>query len=243
MTIDSYSFSDIGGREDNQDALGTKVDGDKGIFVLADGLGGHQNGRMASDCVVNTVLAGWPPEEDTPLTETLESGISEANQAILNMQQEKNCNAKSTAVVLTILGENAAWAHSGDSRLYYLHDGGIAAVTEDHSVAYKKYQAGEITKEEIATDEDQSSLLRVLGSTVRWEPVIDQRERLSPEDAFLLCSDGVWEYVRDDEILVDYLKADSAREWAVLLLLRISARVPKNNDNLSLITVMMKQGS
>ena len=230
MTIDSYSFSDIGGREDNQDALGTKVDGDKGIFVLADGLGGHQNGRLASDCVVNTVLAGWPPEEDTPLTETLES-------------REKNCNAKSTAVVLTILGENAAWAHSGDSRLYYLHDGGIAAVTEDHSVAYKKYQAGEITKEEIATDEDQSSLLRVLGSTVRWEPVIDQRERLSPEDAFLLCSDGVWEYVRDDEILVDYLKADSAREWAVLLLLRISARVPKNNDNLSLITVMMKQGS
>lgn len=240
MTIDSYSFSDIGGRDDNQDALGMKLDGDRGIFVLADGLGGHQNGRLASDCVVNSVLAGWPPEEEAALTETIETGIGEANQAILNLQQAKNCNAKSTAVVLTIRGENAAWAHSGDSRLYYLHDGGIAAVTEDHSVAFKKYQAGEITKEEIATDEDQSSLLRVLGSAARWEPAVNQREKLSPEDAFLLCSDGVWEYVRDDEILVDYLKAASAKEWAVLLLLRISARIPKDNDNLSLITVMLK---
>ena len=240
MTIDSYSFSDIGGREDNQDALGMKLDGDRGIFVLADGLGGHQNGRLASDCVVNSVLAGWPPEEEAALTETLETGIGEANQAILNLQQAKNCNAKSTAVVLTVRGETAAWAHSGDSRLYYLHDGGIAAVTEDHSVAYKKYQAGEITKER--SRPMRINLLCCVFSEARHA---GNRRSISGKscrrkDAFLLCSDGVWEYVRDDEILVDYLKAASAKEWAVLLLLRISARIPKDNDNLSLITVMLK---
>ena len=240
MTIDSHKFSDIGGREENQDALGMKIDGENGIFVVADGLGGHRNGRLASDCAVSTLLTNWDPASEEPPEDMLRDGISKANQAILTIQQKESCNARSTVVALMIRGETAVWAHSGDSRLYWLHDGGIAAVTEDHSVAYKKYQAGEITKEEIAADEDQSSLLRTLGGVTRWEPEVSRTETLSPEDAFLLCSDGVWEYVRDDEILVDYLKAGSAREWAVLLLLRLSARIPKDNDNLSLITVMLK---
>ena len=240
MIIDSYSFSAVGGREENQDAVGKSESGENSIFVLADGLGGHRNGRMASDCVVSTVLSDWDTDTDQDLTEQLRDRVAAANDAVIAMQQEQNCNAKSTAVVLAIRQDKAAWAHSGDSRLYYLHNGEIAAFTEDHSVAYKKYRAGDITREEIATDEDQSALLRTLGSASRWEPELNQIEQLCPDDGFLLCSDGFWEYIHDEEILLDYLKSGSAKEWAVLMLMRISARIPKDSDNLSVITVMMK---
>ena len=149
---------------------------------------------------------------------------------------------KTTVVALSLRGDRAAWAHVGDSRLYYLHDKVIAAYTEDHSVAYKKYLAGEITREQIGFDEDQSSLLRALGNPERNQPVgCTWTQPLTPWDGFLLCSDGFWEYVTDEEILVDYLKADCARAWAELLLIRAMERIGPDNDNLSVITVMVRE--
>ena len=73
----------------------------------------------------------------------------------------------------------------------------IAEYTDDHSVAYKKYKAGEITREEIGFDDDQSSLLRTLGSEDRYEPSVRELNLVPRKgDAFLLCSDGFWEYVK-----------------------------------------------
>ena len=136
MTLDAYSFTAVGGREENQDAVGLENRDGRGLFVVADGLGGHQSGRLASDCAVKTLLDRWRQEAE-PDPEKLAAWIGDANDAILAVQAEKNCVTKSTVVALVIRGEKAFWANSGDSRLYYLHDDEIASVTEDHSVAYK----------------------------------------------------------------------------------------------------------
>ena len=134
----------------------------------------------------------------------------------------------------------AVWAHSGDSRLYYFHRGWIAAVTDDHSVAYKKYKAGEIDKDEIAFDEDQSALLRTLGGADRFEPDVNGwPELLEPGDAFFLCSDGAWEFLKDEEILIDLLKAENAKHWAELMMLRMMDRIKGGNDNFTLQTIML----
>ena len=239
MIADSYLFSSIGGREVNQDALGERKNAAGGLFVVADGLGGHQNGRQAADCVVDTLLQNWDAAADMD-PECLKARIGEANQAVLNLQQEKNSNMKSTVVVLALQGGSAVWANTGDSRLYCLHEDRIAAVTADHSVAYTKYLGGEISRDQIATDEDQSRLLRSLGSPDRWEPNTAGRSGLCPGDAFFLCSDGMWEYLRDEEILFDRLKAASAQEWGELLLLRVMARLQPGNDNLSFITLILE---
>ena len=147
---------------------------------------------------------------------------------------------KSTVVALAIRDNLAAWANVGDSRLYYLHSRTIARTTEDHSVAYKKYKSGEITKFQIGTDEDQASLLRALGNVERSHPDCDHPDsELAAGDGFLLCSDGLWEYISDDEILVEYLKADSAQTWAEQLLLRTMERIRPGSDNLSLIAVLV----
>ena len=236
--LDSFVFTGRGGREYNQDAVGTNKYATGSIFVLADGLGGHLHGEVASETVCQILLAEPPPEDD--VSEWLRERITESNEALLKLQKENSCSMKSTVVVLLIQEEQVYWAHVGDSRLYYLHGGEIAFCTEDHSVAYKKYKAGEITRDQIGQDEDQSQLLRALGNQERGNADFHSDEiTMESGDGFLLCSDGVWAYLHDEEILTDLLKADTAREWGESLLLRVMERVGSENDNLSLITVFV----
>ena len=148
---------------------------------------------------------------------------------------------KTTVAALAVNGENAVWANVGDSRVYFIHGNSIHAYTNDHSVAYKKYKAGEITREQIGSDEDQSRLLRSLGSEERSEPDVYTADvPVESGDAFFLCSDGAWEYLMDEEILIDFLKSETAQHWAELMMLRIMERINGGNDNLSLLTVILE---
>lgn len=240
MRFDIYEYTSCGGREYNEDAVGHSVAGESGVFVVADGLGGHQFGELASACVRDTLLEAFDGGFDRPLGEWLIQQVARANQNILDLQAQKNAVLKSTVAALAVDGKRAVWANVGDSRLYFLRKDKICAVTNDHSVAYKKYRAGEITREQIATDEDQSALLRTLGSEDRNEAEVYDREmEIIPGDAFLLCTDGMWEYIFDEEILIDYLKAHDARQWAELLLLRLMNRITGGNDNLTALTLIV----
>lgn len=241
MRLESFLFTNEGGRVYNEDFAAFRAEADSGIYIVADGLGGHQHGEMASQCVGNLLLEAWNTGIGNDRADWLQNQIEEANQRLLELQQEVQNTMKTTLVALVISEEHAAWANVGDSRLYFLRDREIFHVTEDHSVAYKKYRAGQITRAQIGQDEDQSCLLRSLGSQERWEPdVYDYAECLKPQDGFLLCSDGLWEYLYDEEILTDYLKAETAQDWAELLLLRVIARIQPHSDNLSILTVMVK---
>ncbi|MBR5421893.1 MAG: serine/threonine-protein phosphatase [Lachnospiraceae bacterium] len=238
MKFDLYKYTNQGGRSYNEDSVASRTEGDEGIFVVADGLGGHAHGELASKCVCDTLTEAWHPGIEDPAA-WLSENIAEANRRVLELQKEKNCVMKSTAVVLLIAGNSARWAHVGDSRLYYIHDDSISFITEDHSVAYKKYKAGEIRRSEIAKDEDQSRLLKTLGSEERYEAQLGPEGiELTPGDAFLLCSDGTWEFVHDEEVDIDYLKARNAKEWSEWMRLRIIDRMPGDNDNLTLLTLI-----
>lgn len=241
--MDIFLYSNTGGKEKNEDSVGYKTGDDRSLFVIADGLGGHQLGGLASKCAVHTLLNGWSnynAEQEEP-EDWLLGHVSMANDAILKMQEEYQCTIKTTLTVLLLEDEYIIWANSGDSRLYYFHDRRLQFVTEDHSVAYKKYKAGEITREQIGMDVDQSSLLRSLGGKERYEPDVHRLDgNLEPGDSFFLCTDGVWEYLQDEEILIDLLKAETAKEWAELLLLRIMDRIQDGNDNLTMLAIMIE---
>lgn len=241
MKIDSYSYSNIGGRKYNEDYVGEKTFTNGNLFVLADGLGGHQHGELASKLTVETLLEATEPKPDEDIKEWFEVHLNEVNKKILSLQEEKSAKIKTTVVTLYINEGKAFWAHIGDSRLYYIHKDKLHTITEDHSVAFKKYKAGEITKAEIAKDEDQSSLLRALGNKDRSKADYSSAEnKVESGDGFMLCSDGVWEYLYDNEVLFDFLKSDTAEEWAELMLMRIIDRVRDDFDNLSMITVRIQ---
>ena len=241
MILDSYMFTNTGGRGYNEDCVGKSAITDGGVFVVADGLGGHRFGEVASKCVVDTFCSGSEPAAGEPLQKWLINRVNAAQNSVLRLQEERGGNRKSTLVALVIRGDDAKWANVGDSRLYYIHRGELLDVTEDHSVAFKKYMAGEISRDEIAGDEDQSSLLRAIGNDSRYLPNLTGiDEPLRSGDAFMLCSDGVWEYIRDNEVLIDYHKAFTAEQWAKLLLLRAMDRIKPGNDNMSIITVIVR---
>ncbi len=223
----------------NEDSVGHRIFEDTAVFLVADGLGGHSLGEVASATAVNTVLTAV----DEPLADIeilIQKSVEKANDAILRCQEEKGQILKSTLAFLMVTPLSIFLANVGDSRVYMLRGGEIFEYTEDHSVAYKKYKAGEISREEIGFDEDQSSLLRALGSKDRFEPSI-KNLNLVPQkgDAFLLCSDGFWEYIKDPEIEVDYAKAENAKQWALNLLTRVMDRVDGDNDNITVQTIIL----
>lgn len=240
MEFDIYEYTSRGGRMLNEDCVGHRIYEDAAVFTVADGLGGHSLGEVASATVVETVLPCFAAS--TPdLKSMIFKSIEEANNAILNIQKEKGQILKSTLALLLITRFEIFLTNVGDSRVYMLRDGEITEYTDDHSVAYKKYKAGEITREEIGFDDDQSSLLRTLGSEDRYEPSVRELNLVPRKgDAFLLCSDGFWEYVKDLEIEVDYAKSKSAKEWALNLLSRAMDRVDGDNDNITVQTIIFR---
>jgi serine/threonine protein phosphatase PrpC len=224
-----------GGHPVNEDSVKIiKKDG-KLTAILADGLGAHGGGEIASAAVVAAVERTLP---DTGITggDILIRCIEAANNEVLG-NQRPGLQMKSTAVILTIEDGKAAFAHVGDSRGYYFRNGLIAHQTMDHSVSQMAVLSGEITFAEIRFHESRSKLLRVLGVEGKPGLALKQMEGLLPGDAFLLCSDGFWEYVTEDEMCVDLLKSSVAADWLSYMLARAGARVARGHDNMSAICV------
>ena len=220
MKLSIYSYTNQGGREHNEDSLRWTSDGTEGVFVLADGLGGHDRGEVASQLAVEAICGG----EDSPVPgrEELLERFRQANARILEQQKQPGQEEmKTTAVALSLSGGTAAWAHIGDSRLYRCSQGKLDQLTRDHSVTYMKYLGGEISYMDVYHDDDRSSLLRAMGNPV--------------------CSDGFWEFVYNEEMLVDCLKSRTPEEWARRMLLRHIRRTPPGNDNFSLIAVFVEE--
>ena len=239
MKITTYAYTNQGGRDHNEDSIRAEQDERRTVLVLADGLGGHGGGERASALAAEAVCGqcfSCQAVDEAALAEF----IRQANQTVVDGQSEPGLEEmRTTLVALSLEGEQALWAHVGDSRLYRVSQGEINQLTKDHSVTYRKYLGGEITRMDVYHDDDRSSLLRVLGR----EPCTPETGSgpLRPGDAFLLCSDGFWEYVYQEEILADCLKSATPEQWAQQMLLRHIRRTPEENDNFSLITDFVEE--
>lgn len=237
MDLRAYAYTNRGGRTHNEDSL--RASPEQGIFVLADGLGGHSRGEVASALAVDTLFTGMAQAEGLDEAGLLKL-FQDANDAILRQQaQPGQEEMRTTAAALKLTDGAAVWAHIGDSRLYRFSKGELAGVTADHSVTYRKFLGGEISYMDVYHDDDRGRLLRVLGK----EPCRPEAGQgsVSPGDAFLLCSDGFWEYVYTEEIQADLCRARTPEEWAESMLLRHIRRTPPGSDNCSLITVFVEE--
>ena len=238
MRISAYCYTNRGGRDHNEDSVRCLAESGRGTFVVADGLGGHGRGEVASALAADILFQSCVDAAPDP--EGLLELFQQANEKVISEQGKPGQEEmKTTAVVLSIDGDRAVWGHIGDSRLYRFSNGALTQETRDHSVTFMKYLGGEITYMDICHDDDRSSLLRALGKqSCRPEA---GRADLLPGDAFLLCSDGFWEYVYREEMLADLLKAETPGQWAQNMLLRHIRRTPEGNDNFSLICVFAEE--
>lgn len=231
-------YSDMGGRSENEDSAGSLTVKDRGLCAsLADGLGGHGGGKTASLAAVRTIEDCF--QRDASMDrETFERWFSEANQAVLSCQTPE-CRMKTTLVVLRLVGGRAAWAHVGDSRLYHFYNGVLTEQTVDHSVSQMAVFRGEITQDEIRGHEDRNRLLRALGSEKNLRIDVREETELSEgRHAFLLCSDGFWEYVLEREMEETLAGAESAEAWLREMQRILGSRAGQGNDNNTAVAVI-----
>lgn len=231
-------FSSAGGRENNEDYAGYRTAGDYGVFLVADGLGGHKDGEVASRLAVETGLEMFcaNPQIDSS---NLVALFKTANEKILGQQADSR-GMKTTLTGLYLKGETAVWAHIGDTRLYYFADGCLAFQTKDHSVSRLAVEVGEIPPEKIRFHPDRSKLLKVLGDKGDVMPEISEAIGLKPGESFLLCTDGFWEYVYETEMEIDLAKSRTPEDWLRLMASRHYARESGDCDNYTALAVFIR---
>ena len=242
MRFITATMSKTGGRKQNQDYCCYSIKDQASCWVLADGLGGHRGGEIASKLASDKILESFevnPEISSSALTKYLET----AQAAVIKRQKEEPMffSMRTTIVVLIADLQSAMWAHIGDSRLYHFRSGRIIFQTKDHSVPQAMADAGDIAPEEIRLHEDRNRLLRALGKEGDLRPVIKEEPvPLQNGDAFLLCTDGFWEYVTETEMEVDIARSNNPDEWLEKMELRIQERAKEGHDNYSAIAVFVE---
>ena len=236
-------LSSSGEREYNEDYAKAAWNNGAYCFVLADGLGGHGGGAEASKLVAEHIIGDF--KENGEVSEDyLKKCFEESQDTLLKEQERTNriFEMKTTLVILLADEHTFRWGHIGDSRLYYFKDRKLVQRTFDHSVPQMLVAAGEIDEGQIRGHADRNRLLRVMGT--EWESpryqLAEHRERTKNE-AFLLCTDGFWEWVLEKEMQAFLKRAKTPGEW----LKKMEREIKKNGlgkgmDNYTAIAVYME---
>lgn len=242
--IECASITDKGQRDHNEDAIGVFSHGVINGFVVCDGLGGHGMGEVASSITVD--LFG----EDVNACNAIDRAFYEqffekAQDKLLSEQKARNVpnKMKTTVAALLIDEEHAQIAHIGDSRVYVFNNSSsIVFRTSDHSVPEALRRAGMISESEIRHHSDRNKLLKVLGAS-DGEAVgsISDEIDLDKVKAFLLCSDGFWEYISEEKMCEFLYESQSPSEWIDSMMKEVIKNGETHNmDNYSAIAVWNK---
>jgi serine/threonine protein phosphatase PrpC len=201
-------------------------------------LGGHGGGAEASAIVAERIAGAFARARELS-ADAITRLLEQANADVVARQTALQ-KMKSTGVALFIRDGGALWAHAGDSRLYHLAGGKIAGQTLDHSVPQMEVCAGNITREQIRGHTDRNRVLRVFGMADGFRPELSPIQHLKAgRHAFLLCTDGFWEYVLESELEAALAKSSDPQAWLDNMLKRRKKRAPRDSDNYSAITVFV----
>jgi serine/threonine protein phosphatase PrpC len=225
-----------GGRSSQQDQALCLTTEDKRcqFLVVADGVGGHVGGELASRCVVDVAAQMFPAQLNHSLNpaEFLSRFCTQANQEIRARAASAGSEAYATVVALLVDETRAFWAHVGDSRLYGFKGGALIHQTRDHSLVQRLFEQGKISAEARATHPDRNQISQVLGMEATVSPTLGEMA-LSADCAFLLCTDGFWEHMTPSEMAL-ILKAEDLAFAASLVVRQAARRGGAQGDNIGL---------
>lgn len=229
------TFDDKGPREEQQDSCVSlrSATHSTALVVVSDGVGGKSGGRIASHKVTELAEVLWkergglfpdPKADLSALCRVVHQQINEAGR-------KQDISPRATIVALYLTPTSAHWVHSGDSRLYHFRAGRFLARTEDHSVVQVLVKQGLAKESEMGTHPDQGTLLQSLGGEDYKEPTHGSAE-ITPEDGFLLCTDGFWERTAPHEmaVLLSTPAADAPRVLKHAILRAIQRNGPKGDN-------------
>ena len=232
----SYGKTDVGkARKLNEDSM--LVRPDVGMWAVADGMGGHEAGDVASQMVVSTL-------NEIQLGSSLEKYINDIEDALVNVnkklieiahQGEKPTTCGSTVVVMLAYEKYCAFLWAGDSRLYRIRDNKIIQLTTDHSQVQLYVEQGLISKEEAESHPHANMITRAVGATEDFVLDVDMQE-MEKGDRYLLCSDGLTKHIPDLDFEKMLAKGDVEKKCSELIDLTL-ARGAKDNVTAVLVDI------
>lgn len=246
MQFSVYQESHIGGRKVNQDRMGYSFTRDALLLVLADGMGGHVRGEVAATITLQTLSAMFQ-QQATPYVKKperfLEDAFLAAHHDIHRYREEHQLpeTPRTTVVACLIQHNMAIWAHCGDSRLYWMRRGQIVGRTRDHSHIEHLIDRGLASPAERATHPDRNKLYNCVGASSLPKIDVGRPASLLPGDVMLLCSDGLWGSVPDEEITHRLATQTIVRAVPELVEMAVAVGGP-TGDNTTALAIMW-QGS
>ena len=241
MKFSVFQVTRRGGRVKNEDRMGYCYTRESGLFLLADGMGGHPEGEVAAQMALQTIAALFQREARPVLkdvTSFLASATMTAHQQIMRYAGNRGMldTPRTTLVAAVIQGGHATWLHCGDSRLYVVRDGVMLKRTRDHSHVQELLNRGEINARQAVGHRESNLLTGCLGMDA--EPPIDLSSiaQLEVGDVILSCTDGLWAYFPDTELAkltAALTPVDACRQ----LLDAARTRAAGKGDNVSLAIV------
>ena len=242
LQLSVSAITEKGGRASNEDYLGMIDLGSKGFCcTLADGAGGHGNGALAARLTVDAVLAGY---RDNPMfaPASLASLIFRAEHTVSEEQPTSISRMHMSATVVLLCIEpvtgRALWAHWGDSRLYWFRGGKVRRMTEDHSVVQQLLHAGIYANGDPRSLPNRSVLAGAVGAESQVPPtVLHDSMELMEGDAFLLCSDGLWENLHETVMETALQTSERPDGWLQEMANAVLSKGHPHQDNLSALAV------
>ncbi|MCZ8076272.1 MAG: hypothetical protein CFE41_17415 [Burkholderiales bacterium PBB2] len=244
LHVEIALLSDRGGRNYNEDACGHWQSERQLCCVLADGAGGHGGGDVASKLVVQGVVSHFarqPSQNGAALGELLRSTNQQLRAEREPGTEREDMHSTAVSLVLDLASGQVHWAHVGDSRLYWFRAARLLQRTQDHSLVQTLVDAGLLDEAQMNNHPKRSELRSAMGLPDEDLEVScgDGIQPAQPGDVFLLCTDGLWEYL-DAEVLEHSLAAaPSQQAWLDTLAAEVRRRTAHKNshDNFTALTV------
>lgn len=231
-------FTDNGGMPVNDDFADSREKNGIYCFAAADGMG--KKGRAAAELAVGTILDEF--EKVPNITEkSLMEYITQAQRKLLykKTHEREYDTAATTIAVLITNGYEAIKATTGDTRIYTFKKNLILEVSDDHSEAFEEFLDGNLAYHEIRTYANRHVLRRAIGDGISWEPDISPVFKIDESNSFLICTDGFWNIVTEEEMEKTHLFAFSSKGWLRAMLKKAAKRLYGGSDNISAIAICM----
>lgn len=241
MKFSIHQGTRVGARPYNQDRLGNWRTGESLLLVLADGMGGHLHGEVAAQIAVESIATAFRAEAKPALADPEQfvfNAIGRAHAGILTQAARLGLpeSPRTTVVACVVQDGFAYWNHVGDSRLYLIRNGRVAARTRDHTRVQQLIDQGRIREEAAATHPDRNKLLQCLGSEYAPRLGATNSMRLAKNDIVMLCSDGLWGPLTQRQLLHSYMTAELGRATEDLMGLA-ETRAGAQCDNVSVVAM------
>ena len=241
MRFTIFQESRKGDRKGNEDRIGYSYSRDVLLMIVADGMGGHLEGEVAAEIAVNEITRRFQQEARNALrkpADFLVGAINAAHHAIVAYAVQKNLLEcpRTTCVVCVVQNGAAWWAHAGDSRLYLLRNGNLAAATSDHSRVQQLIESGAITREAAARHPDRNKIFSCLGGVVPPQIAVSREFALQTGDTIVLSTDGFWAQI-PPPLIGTMLRRQGVMDIFPGLLTEAHRRAGGESDNLSVVAM------